>query len=169
MAARSCVVCICPHRAHLLALRGGELAFRYPMAPRAGHARSETQHRGEVLFAAEPALDTAALFAGQSARERAIEVFSVLRLWDTEERNGVLIYLLMADRDIEIVADRGVSAKVVAAEWEAICREMETALRRGEYGEAVVAGIEALAAARRHFPRVRVIAMSSGPAVTRQR
>ncbi|HEV3011107.1 MAG TPA: TPM domain-containing protein [Burkholderiales bacterium] len=117
-------------------------------------ARSETQHSGEVRFAAEPALDTAALLAGQSARERAIEVFSVLRLWDTEERNGVLIYLLMADRDIEIVADRGVSAKVVAAEWEAICREMETALRRGEYGEAVVAGIEAASRLlARHFPR----------------
>ena len=90
----------------------------------------------------------------RSARERAIELFSLLRLWDTDESNGVLIYLLLADRDIEIVADRGVSAKVGAAEWEAICREMETALRRGEYGEAVVRGIEAVSRLlARHFPR----------------
>lgn len=117
-------------------------------------ARSETEHSGELRFAAEPALDTAALFAGQSARERAIEVFSLLRLWDTEARSGVLIYLLLADRDIEIVADRGVSAKVDAGEWEAICRTMEAALRRGEHGPAVVRGIqEASRLLARHFPR----------------
>jgi uncharacterized membrane protein len=115
-------------------------------------AKSETEHRGEVRFAAEPALDPGALLGGQSARERAIEVFSQLRLWDTDERNGVLIYLLLADRDIEIVADRGV--KVTAEEWEAICRAMEAALRRGDYGAAVVGGIEAASRLlARHFPR----------------
>ena len=61
-------------------------------------------------------------------------MFSHLRLWDTDHRNGVLIYLLLADRDIEIVADRGVAAKVDASEWEAICREMEASLRSGGYG-----------------------------------
>jgi uncharacterized membrane protein len=117
-------------------------------------AKSEREHSGEVRFAAEPALDTAALLAGESARERAIEVFSLLRLWDTDERNGVLIYLLLADRDIEIVADRGVSAKVDPSEWEAICRTMENALTRGGYGEAVVAGIEAVSRVlARLFPR----------------
>ena len=117
-------------------------------------ARSETQHSGEVRFAAEAALDPPALWRDQSARERAIEVFSLLRLWDTAERNGVLIYLLLADRDIEIVADRGVSAKVTPAEWEAICRTMEGSLKRGQCGEAVVAGIEAASRLlARHFPR----------------
>ena len=105
-------------------------------------AASEREHSGEVRFAVEPALDTSALLAGESARERAIEVFSLLRLWDTDQRNGVLIYLLLADRDIEIVADRGVAAKVDASEWEAICREMEASLRSGDYGAAVVRGIE---------------------------
>ncbi|HET9351955.1 MAG TPA: TPM domain-containing protein, partial [Burkholderiales bacterium] len=100
------------------------------------------------------ALDTSALLAGESARERAIEVFSLLRLWDTDARNGVLIYLLLADRDIEIVADRGVAAKVNASEWEAICRDMEASLRNGDYDTAVVRGIEAASRLlARHFPR----------------
>ena len=117
-------------------------------------AESERQHGGEVRFAVEPALDTSALLAGQTARERAIEVFSLLRLWDTSERNGVLIYLLLADRDIEIVADRGVNAKVASAEWEAICRTMEQGLKAGRNGEAVVAGIQRVSALlAHHFPR----------------
>src|SRR5690606_15791562 len=74
--------------------------------------RSEAKHRAEIRVAIEEALDVAALFADQSARERAVEVFSLLRVWDTEENNGVLIYLLLADRDIEIVADRGLNARV---------------------------------------------------------
>ena len=117
-------------------------------------AESERQHGGEVRFAAEPALATSALLAGQTARERAIEVFSLLRLWDTSERNGVLIYLLLADRDIEIVADRGVNAKVASAEWEGICRTMEQGLKAGRNGEAVVAGIQRVSALlAHHFPR----------------
>lgn len=104
-------------------------------------AESETQHRGELRFAAEAALDGPALLAGQAARERAVEVFSQLRVWDTEENNGVLIYLLLADRDIEIVADRGIHAKVSGAEWEQICRRMESALARGEFEPAILAGI----------------------------
>jgi uncharacterized membrane protein len=116
-------------------------------------ARSEATHRGEIRFAVEDALDGAALFAGQSARERALEVFSLLRVWDTEENNGVLIYLLVGDHDIEIVADRGINAKVTAAEWEGICRTMEAGLRRGEFGPAVVAGIEEISRLlARHYP-----------------
>ena len=118
-----------------------------------GIARSETQHSGEVRFAAEAALDPPALWRDQSARERAIEVFSLLRLWDTAERNGVLIYLLLADRDIEIVADRGLH-RVEPGEWEAICRQMEAALKQGQHGAAVVSGIEAVSRLlARHFPR----------------
>ena len=75
---------------------------------------SEATHRGEIRFAVEGALDIAPLLRGQTARERAIDVFSQLRIWDTEHNNGVLIYLLLADRDVEIVADRGIDAKVGA-------------------------------------------------------
>jgi uncharacterized membrane protein len=116
-------------------------------------AKSEREHSGEVRFAVEPALDTSALLAGESARERALEVFSLLRLWDTDGRNGVLIYLLLADRDIEIVADRGLNV-VAAAEWEAICKAMEQALRRGQFQQALVDGVQAVSRlVARHFPR----------------
>lgn len=116
-------------------------------------AKSEAEHSGEVRFAVEPALDPAALWRGQAARERAIEVFSLLRLWDTAERNGVLIYLLLADRDIEIIVDRGLNM-VKPDEWEAICRRIEQALRRGQFEEGVVEGIEAVSRVlASHFPR----------------
>lgn len=142
---------------HLLALPGSVKRAFPPSAMAAIEqeiARGEKEHSGEVRFAAEAALDTAALLAGQSARERALEVFSVLRVWDTADNNGVLIYLLLADRDIEIVADRGVSAKVSAVEWEVICRTMEASFARGRYGEAVAQGIEAASRLlARHFPR----------------
>jgi uncharacterized membrane protein len=142
---------------HLLMLPGA-VSRAFPASAMAAIeqaiAASEREHSGEVRFAVEPALDTSALLAGESARERAIEVFSHLRLWDTDHRNGVLMYLLLADRDIEIVADRGVAAKVDASEWEAICREMEASLRSGGYGAAVVRGIEAASRLlARHFPR----------------
>jgi uncharacterized membrane protein len=115
-------------------------------------AKSEREHSGEVRVAVEPALDTSALLAGQSGRERALEVFSLLRLWDTDARNGVLIYLLLADRDIEIVADRGLNL-VPAAEWDAICKTMEQALRRRQFQEALVAGVQAVSRlVARHFP-----------------
>ena len=104
-------------------------------------AASEATHRGEIRFAAEDALDGAALLAGQSGRARALEVFSQLGVWDTEENNGVLVYLLLADHDIEIVADRGINAKVGREEWERICRGMEQALARGAYQQAIVDGI----------------------------
>lgn len=114
---------------------------------------SETGHRGEIRFVVENALEGPALLAGQSARARALEVFSHLGVWDTEENNGVLIYLLLADHDIEIVADRGINAKVAPADWEKICRDMEAALRRGAYEEGIVTGIKEVSALlARHFP-----------------
>jgi len=116
-------------------------------------ASSETTHRGEIRFVAEGALDSKPLFGGQSARERAIEVFSQLRVWDTEENNGVLIYLLIADRDIEIVADRGINARVTPAEWERICRGVEQALARGAHEQAIVDGIKEISLLlARYFP-----------------
>ena len=116
-------------------------------------ASSEATHRGEIRFAAENALDGPALLAGESARARAIEVFSELGVWDTEENNGVLIYLLLADHDIEIVADRGINARVTPLEWERICRGMERALARGAYGQAIVNGIEEISLLlARHYP-----------------
>jgi len=141
---------------HLMAMPGAVRRAFPPAAMAAieqAVARSETQHRGEVRFAVEATLDVSALIAGQSARARAIEVFSQLGVWDTEDNNGVLIYLLLADRDVEIVADRGINAAVAAHEWEAICRAMEAALRRREFEPAVLGAIEAVTRLlARHFP-----------------
>ena len=114
---------------------------------------SETSHVGEIRFVVEGALDGTPLFKGDSARERAIDVFSQLRIWDTEHNSGVLIYLLLADRDVEIVADRGIHAKVGSQEWETICRRMETAFKQGDYERGVVSGIHAVTQhLMTHFP-----------------
>lgn len=114
---------------------------------------SEARHLGEIRFVVEEALDLSALWHDQSARERALEVFSLLRIWDTEHNNGVLIYLLFADRDVEIVVDRGIDARVGVAEWERICRAMEEHFRRREFVEGVKAGIQAIDRhLARHFP-----------------
>ena len=114
---------------------------------------SETAHTGEIRFVVEGVLDGTPLFKGQSAKERAIDVFSQLRIWDTEHNNGVLIYLLLADRDVEIVADRGIYAKVGNWGCEEICRSMETAFKQGDYEGGVVSGIQAVAQhLMKHFP-----------------
>ncbi len=105
---------------------------------------SERAHVGEIRFVVEGALDGVPLLRGQTPRERAIEVFSQLRVWDTEYNNGVLIYLLLADRDVEIVADRGISAKVPQVEWDEICRTMEAAFQAANYQAGVISGIEAV-------------------------
>ena len=115
---------------------------------------TEATHSGQVRFVVEGALDGAPLFRGQSARERALDVFSHLRIWDTAHNNGVLIYLLLADRDVEIVADRGVDAKVGTANWEKICKAMETDFRAGDFEGGVIRGIEAVSKQlAAHFPR----------------
>ena len=114
---------------------------------------SEATHHGQIRFAVEAALDVLPLLRNQSARGRAIDVFSLLRVWDTEHNNGVLIYLLLADRDVEIVADRGISSRVGQDQWERICREMEHAFREGRFEEGVLAGIRAVSAhLARHYP-----------------
>ena len=118
-------------------------------------AEVEQTHAGQIRFAVEHALDIKLLLAGQTARQRAIEVFSQLHVWDTEHNNGVLIYLLLADRDVEIVADRGVHAKLGQATWESICQEMEAAFRQGRFEEGVIAGIRSVGAhLAHHYPHV---------------
>src|ERR1700749_5330357 len=89
----------------------------------------ETTHSGQVRFVVEGALDGTPLFRDQPARERAIDIFSQLRIWDTAHNNGVLIYLLLADRDVEIVADRGIDTHIGAAGWQKICAAMEADFR----------------------------------------
>jgi uncharacterized membrane protein len=116
-------------------------------------AQSEKAHGGEIRFAVEANLSLRDLLANRSARERALDVFSGLRIWDTEQNNGVLIYLLLADHDVEIVADRGINSQVSADEWEQIAQMMESHCRAGEFTTAVLAAIEAIShVLMRHYP-----------------
>lgn len=114
---------------------------------------SERRHSGELRFVVEGALSPGDLLRGRSARERAIDLFSLLRVWDTADDSGILIYVQMADRRVEIVADRGIAARVAQAEWDGICRVMEHAFAAGDYRRGA---LEAIAAAgellSRHLP-----------------
>ena len=142
---------------HLLANRS---RVRKAFAPRSLQAiehaikASEAVHSGQIRFVVEGALDGGPLLRNQSARARALDVFSHLRIWDTAHNNGVLIYLLLADRDVEILADRGVHARVGAAEWRAICAMMEAEFRKGQYEAGVLKGIAAVTRhLAKHFPK----------------
>lgn len=115
--------------------------------------QTEAAHRGEIRFATEGGLELHALCKGIAPRVRAIEVFSQLRVWDTEENTGVLVYLQLIDRDFEIVADRGISARVPQAQWDAICAGMESAFRAGRFEEGVMTGLREVGALlTQHFP-----------------
>lgn len=117
-------------------------------------AASEAGHAGELRFVVEGALHPTSFCRDQSARARALELFAQLGVWDTEANSGVLIYVLLADRDVEIVADRGIAARVPKTEWEALCRAMEAHFARGEFEAGALAGLAgADALLRAHFPR----------------
>jgi uncharacterized membrane protein len=114
---------------------------------------SERSHGAQIRFAVEGSLHGRRLLHGQSARERGLELFSILRMWDTELRNGVLIYVLLADHAVEIIADRGAHAKIGDSPWQNVCREMQTAFSRGEYRKGAVEGIGAISQhLGKHFP-----------------
>jgi uncharacterized membrane protein len=116
-------------------------------------AQAEAQHTGEIRFAIETALPLPAIWQGVTPRARALEAFSQLRVWDTHGNNGVLIYVLRADRAVEIVADRGISQRVSEAEWQALCREIEALFRENRYAQGSVAAVGGVARLlREHFP-----------------
>ncbi|MGC2780984.1 MAG: TPM domain-containing protein [Bradyrhizobium sp.] len=113
----------------------------------------ERTHSGQLRFVVEGALDGRPLWRNQPPRERALDVFSHLRIWDTAHNNGVLIYLLLADHDVEIIADRGIHGKVGAARWETICRAMEAEFRAGRFEQGVMQGIaEVSRELAKHYP-----------------
>lgn len=117
-------------------------------------AQVERRHAGEICFAVEHALDLADLRSGLTPRERALEVFGLMRVWDTEGNNGVLIYVLYADRAVEIVADRGIARRVPQGEWDAICRAVEQDFHGGAFREGSLKAVRAIAELlARHFPQ----------------
>jgi len=116
-------------------------------------AEQEKRHRGELRVVIEGGLPLQALVAGRTARERALEQFTRLRVWDTEDNAGALIYLLLADRRVEIVADRGIDARVGATAWETICGAMQQEFAAGRFEAGTLAGIAAVSdLLAQHFP-----------------
>ncbi len=116
-------------------------------------AAAEKLHGGELRFVVEGGLSLASLWHDQSPRERAGELFSGLRVWDTEHNNGVLIYLQLIDRRVEIVADRGIAARVPQGEWDEVCRGMERAFARGAFHDGALAAVASVGQIiALHFP-----------------
>lgn len=115
--------------------------------------RAERAHAGEIRFAIETALPPLHVINDLAPRARALEVFAHLRVWDTEHNNGVLIYVQLADRDVEIVADRGLQERVSPVEWEGVCRLMEEHFRAGRFQAGSIAGVDAVGTLlARHYP-----------------
>jgi len=124
--------------------------------------RAERTHAGEIRFAIETSLTPRHILNDIAPRARALEVFSHLHVWDTEANNGVLIYVQLADRTVEIVADRGFQGRVSLAEWEAVCRLMEEHFRAGPFEVGSIAGVDAIGnLLARHFPQASARAIQS--------
>ena len=116
-------------------------------------AAAEAHHCAELRVVIETDLDAWSIIRGKTARHRALEVFAGLHVWDTEANNGVLIYVLFADRAVEIVADRGFNGLVAPEEWASVCRAMEAEFGQGRWEHGALAGVEAAARLlARHFP-----------------
>ncbi len=114
---------------------------------------SERTHRGELRFALEAGMEPVDVLRGMTPRDRALQLFAALRVWDTEENSGVLVYLQLVDRRIEIVADRGIARLVAQAQWDAICRRMEAAFRGGDFVGGTLAAVgEITQLLAQHFP-----------------
>ena len=130
-------------------------AFQKPVLRRIEQAiaTSEQSHGGELRVVVEANLPFAALLRDRSPRQRAVELFGELGVWDTEHNCGVLIYLQVLDRRVEIVADRGIHRRVGDAFWKAVCGRLEKSFRDGQYEQGVVRALEEITAAlAEHFP-----------------
>jgi uncharacterized membrane protein len=129
---------------HLFATRAGtRRRFPAPLLAsiEAAIAAAEARTSGEIRFVVETALEPGEVWAGLAPRERAVQTFADLHIWNTELRNGVLIYVLLADRDVEIIADRGATGRISQADWEGVCGAMETHFRAGRFSEGALAGV----------------------------
>ena len=116
-------------------------------------AESERGHAGELCFAVEARYSPFALMAGIHTRARAEQVFSALRIWDTAENSGVRLYLQLAERRVEIIADRGIANKVPQAGWDALCADFAETMRHGEPDRAVMDCLNRINALLiQHFP-----------------
>jgi uncharacterized membrane protein len=116
-------------------------------------AASEIKHNGQIRFIVETALSPLALYEKQTAQQRALEIFSLFGVWDTENNNGVLLYLLMADRDFEMIADRNIHLKAGQAYWDETSAQMQEFLKKGQFEEGVLHGIKRISEVlEKHYP-----------------
>ena len=116
-------------------------------------AQGEARHQDQVCFAIEGALPMSRVLRGLAPRARAHEVFSHLRVWDTRNNSGVLIYVLVADRAIEIVADRGIAARVAESQWAEICAAMRERFLAGDFVGGAIDGVQRVSdLLALHFP-----------------
>lgn len=141
------------HGWHALGSDGRWLTTEARARVQARIAQSERGHGGEIRVCIERALPWAELWRGCSARQRAEACFAQLGVWDTADRCGVLIYLLLAERRIEVVADRGIVARVSAEQWQALVADMGQALAQGQREAGLLHAIGVLdSLLRTHFP-----------------
>ncbi len=120
-------------------------------------AQGERMHAGELRFVVESSLPFGLLIKGVDARARAVKLFAELGVWDTEGNSGVLIYVLLADRRVEIVADRGIHQRVGESAWTGICKSMQEAFRARQFEAGALEGITAVSALlAKHFPADRL-------------
>lgn len=138
---------------------GGEWLARRAFTPsvlqaiEAAIGEQERRHDGELCFVVEGGLPASDLWSGITSRERALELFGRLRVWDTEQNAGVLVYVQVADRHVEIVADRGIHQRVGATAWETICGAMQRSFAAGDYRGGALLGVEAISdLLAAHFP-----------------
>jgi uncharacterized membrane protein len=116
-------------------------------------AAGETLHRAEIRLIIEPSHDMATVFSGMTSRQRALELFTLYRIWDTEENCGVLVYINLADRQVEIVADRGIARLISTDDWQAVCAIMTAGFAQDDYHNSVIAGMRQLnTLVQKHFP-----------------
>ncbi len=131
-------------------------AFSKPVCQAIEHAiaSSERSNRAEIRFVVEGALDWPQLWRNLDARTRAVNLFSDLRIWDTEHNTGILVYVLFAEQQLEIVADRGISARVAPREWDSICAGMTRAFQAGQFKQGSIEGLTRITGLlHHHFPQ----------------
>jgi uncharacterized membrane protein len=113
-------------------------------------AASEQRHTGEIRICVEGSLPIAyawrAASTAQVVRERAVTMFGKLRVWDTADNNGVLIYVMLAEHAIEVVADRGLNAHVGAAEWQAVIQRMSAHFRQDQFEDGLTQALAEISA-----------------------
>lgn len=116
-------------------------------------ATSERQHRGEIRLVVEGDWPLSAVLTGRTCRERALDVFGLTRVWDTEENTGILIYVLLCEHRVELLADRGIHQQVSPEEWQAACRQLEQDFAKGDFEAGCQRAITDLTTLlARHFP-----------------